>query len=142
MGKYAEMHRRSITDREGFWGEQARLIEWHAPFTRVLDYSCPPFAKWFVGGRTNVCHNAIDRHVATRGDQAALIYLSTETGHNARYTYRELAAKVNQFAAVLKAQGVRKGDRVLIYMPMIAEAAFAMLACLRIGAVHQVVFGR
>ncbi len=107
----------------------------------MLDYSQPPFAKWFVGGRTNLCHNAIDRHLATRGDQKALIYLSTETGEARTYSYRELHAEVNRFAAVLKAQGAGRGDRVLIYMPMIAEAVFAMLACARIGAIHSVVFG-
>ena len=107
----------------------------------MLDYSRPPFAKWFVGGRINLCHNAVDRHLATRGEQTALIYLSTETGETRRYTYRELAAEVNRFAAIFKAQGVGRGDRVLIYMPMIAEAAFAMLACVRIGAIHSVVFG-
>ena len=107
----------------------------------MLDYSRPPFAKWFVGGRINLCHNAVDRHLAARGEQTALIYLSTETGETKRYTYRELAAEVNRFAAIFKAQGVGRGDRVLIYMPMIAEAAFAMLACVRIGAIHSVVFG-
>jgi propionyl-CoA synthetase len=107
----------------------------------VLDSSPPPFAKWFVGGRINLCHNAVDRHLATRADQKALVYLSTETDEAHTYTYRELHAEVNRFAAVLKAQGVGRGDRVLIYMPMIAEAAFAMLACARIGAIHSVVFG-
>ena len=138
---YQEFHRRSLADRDAFWREQAALIEWHTPFNAVLDYSKPPFAKWFVGGRTNICHNAIDRHLATRGEQKALIYISTETGQRRSYTYRELHAEVNHFAAALKARGVGKGDRVLIYMPMIAEAAFAMLACARIGAVHSVVFG-
>ena len=138
---YQEFHRRSLADRDAFWREQAALIEWHTPFSAVLDYSKPPFAKWFVGGRTNICHNALDRHLATRGEQKALIYISTETGQRRSYTYRELHAEVNHFAATLKAQGVGKGDRVLIYMPMIAEATFAMLACARIGAVHSVVFG-
>ena len=138
---YQEFHRRSLADRDAFWREQAALIEWHTPFNAVLDYSKPPFAKWFVGGRTNICHNAIDRHLATRGEQKALIYISTETGQHRSYTYRELHAEVNHFAAALKARGVGKGDRVLIYMPMIAEATFAMLACARIGAVHSVVFG-
>jgi propionyl-CoA synthetase len=141
MGRYAEMHRRSIADRDEFWREQAQRIEWKEPFRQVLDYSRPPFAKWFVGGTTNLCHNAIDRHLATRGDQAALVYLSTETGQQARYTYRDLYRQVNTFAAVLESQGVKRGDRVLIYMPMIAEATFAMLACMRIGAIHSVVFG-
>jgi propionyl-CoA synthetase len=141
MATYKEFHRRSLADRDAFWREQAALVDWQTPFSAVLDYAKPPFAKWFVGGRTNLCHNAIDRHLATRGEQKALIYISTETGQQGAYTYRELHAEVNRFAAVLKAQGVGRGDRVLIYMPMIAEAAFAMLACARIGAIHSVVFG-
>ena len=141
MPTYKEFHRRSLEDRDAFWRAEAELVDWQAPFSAVLDYSNPPFAKWFVGGRTNLCHNAVDRHLAARGDQKALVYLSSETNEQKAYTYRELHAEVNRFAAVLKAQGVGKGDRVLIYMPMIAEAAFAMLACARIGAVHSVVFG-
>src|SRR6266850_4835117 len=139
--RYAEFHRRSMEDREGFWREQAMLIDWERPFDRVLDYSRPPFARWFVGGLTNLCHNALDRHLATRGDQKALVYISTETGQERAYSYRELHAEVVRFAAVLQALGAGKGDRVLIYMPMIAEAIFAMLACARIGAIHSVVFG-
>lgn len=141
MGAYQDFHRRSIEQRDEFWAEQARLIDWHQPFQRVLDYSRPPFAKWFVGGLTNLCHNALDRHLAARGDQNALIYISSETGRNRTYTYRELHAEVNRCAAAIMAQGVAKGDRVLIYMPMIPEAVFAMLACARLGAVHSVVFG-
>ena len=141
MASYKELHRRSITDREGFWRSESALVDWQTPFTSVLDYSRPPFAKWFGGGRINLCHNAVDRHLAERGEQIALIYLSTETGETKRYTYRELFAEVNRCAAIFKAQGVGRGDRVLIYMPMIAEAAFAMLACVRIGAIHSVVFG-
>ncbi len=141
MPTYKEFHRRSLDDRDAFWRDEAALIDWQTPFTAVLDYSRPPFAKWFVGGRTNLCHNAVDRHLAARGDQPALIYLSTETGLEATYTYRDLYAEVNRFAAILKAQGVGRGDRVLVYMPMVAEAAFAMLACARIGAIHSVVFG-
>src|SRR5512138_3142954 len=141
MPTYKEFHRRSLTDRDAFWRAEAELVEWQTPFSAVLDYSKPPFARWFVGGRTNLCHNAVDRHLATRGDQPALIYLSSETGQTARYTYADLHAEVNRCAAVLREQGVGRGDRVLIYMPMIAEAAFAMLACARIGAIHSVVFG-
>jgi propionyl-CoA synthetase len=141
MGKYAEFHRRSLTDRDAFWRERAKGIDWHAPFTQVLDYSRPPFAKWFVGGTTNLCHNAVDRHLATRGDQPALIYISTETGQRATYTYRELAVEVNRCAAMLRSLGVGRGDRVLVYMPMIAEAVFMILACVRLGAIHSVVFG-
>ena len=138
---YSSFYRRSLDDREGFWREEAKLVDWETPFTQVLDYSRPPFAKWFVGGRTNLCHNAVDRHVATRADQTALIYISTETDQSAHYTYGQLYDEVNAFASMLKANGVGRGDRVLIYMPMIAEAVFAMLACTRIGAIHSVVFG-
>ncbi|HVF62408.1 MAG TPA: propionate--CoA ligase [Casimicrobiaceae bacterium] len=141
MEKYRETHRRSLEDREGFWRERAALIEWKTPFRQVLDYSRPPFAKWFVGGTTNLCHNAVDRHLAKRADQAALIYRSTETGDRASFTYRELSAEVNRAAAMLKGCGVQRGDRVLIYLPMIPEAVFVMLACARIGAIHSVVFG-
>jgi len=141
MASYRDTHRRSIAERDGFWRDEARLIDWETPCEQVLDYSRPPFARWFVGGRTNLCHNAVDRHLAARGDQTALVYISTETDQYVRYSYRELHAEVNRFAAVLLAQGVARGDRVLIYMPMIAEATFAMLACARIGAVHSVVFG-
>ena len=141
MTTYKEFHHRSITDREAFWRGEAALVDWQTPFTTVLDYSKPPFAKWFVGGRVNLCHNAVDRHLAARGDQKALVYLSTETSEEKTYTYRELAAEVNRCAAMFKGEGVGRGDRVLIYMPMIAEAAFAMLACARIGAIHSVVFG-
>ncbi len=138
---YAEFHRRSLTERDAFWSEQAQLIDWHTPPTQVCDYSNPPFARWFVGGTTNLCHNAVDRHLATRSEQAALIFVSTETGVERTYTFRELHAEVQRMAATLLGLGVQQGDRVLIYMPMIPEAAFAMLACTRIGAVHSVVFG-
>src|SRR5687768_2228305 len=141
MSTYQEFHRRSLEDREGFWAEEAKLVHWQRPFERVLDFSRPPFARWFVGGQTNLCHNAVDRHLATRGDQRALVYISTETGQQRAYTYRELHREVNCFAAVLSGLGVKKGDRVLIYLPMIAEAIFAMLACARLGAIHSVVFG-
>src|ERR1043165_5513135 len=106
MGVYRDFHRRSLAERESFWAEEARLVHWQRPFDQVLDYSRPPFARWFVGGRTNLCHNAVDRHLATRADQPALIYLSTETGATARYTYAELHAEVNRCAALLRARGV------------------------------------
>ena len=139
--RYAEFHRRSIEDRDAFWAEQARLIDWHVPPARICDASRPPFVQWFAGGRTNLCHNAVDRHLAARADQPALIYVSTETGEERTYTFRELHHEVQRMAAVLQSLGVGQGDRVLIYMPMIAQAAFAMLACARIGAIHSVVFG-
>jgi propionyl-CoA synthetase len=141
MDEYREFHCRSLEDRDAFWRDEAALIEWHTPFDAVLDYSRPPFARWFVGGRTNLCHNAVDRHVATRGDQPALVYLSTETGASATYTYRQLHDEVSRCAAMIASLGVGRGDRVLVYMPMIPEAVFAMLACARLGAIHSVVFG-
>jgi len=139
--RYQEFHRRSISDPEGFWGEQAGLIDWHKPYAKVLDYSRPPFAKWFVGGETNLCYNAVDRHLKDRAEQSALIFVSTETDVEKTYSFRELHAEINRCAAAMQSLGVGKGDRVLIYMPMIAEACFAILACARIGAIHSVVFG-
>ncbi len=141
MTTYKEFHRRSIDDRDGFWSEQARLIDWHKPFGQVLDYSRPPFAKWFVGGQTNLCHNAIDRHLAVRGEQNALVWISTEVDQEKTFTYRQLHAQVQCAAAMMQSLGVKRGDRVIIYMPMIPEAVFAILACARIGAIHSVVFG-
>jgi propionyl-CoA synthetase len=142
MGKsYQEFYRHSIEDPDSFWGEQAKLIDWHKPYSKVLDYSKPPFAKWFVGGKTNLCHNAVDRHVPTRGEQKALAWISTEVNQEKSYTYRELHVEVQRVAAMMQSLGVKKGDRVIIYMPMVPEAAFAILACARIGAIHSVVFG-
>jgi propionyl-CoA synthetase len=141
MAGYAAFHRRSLEDREGFWAEQAKLIHWHKPFGKVLDYSRPPFARWFVGGETNLCYNAVDRHLAARGEQKALVWISTETDQQQAFTYRELHAEVTRVAAMMKSLGVNKGDRVIVYMPMIPQAVFAILACARLGAVHSVVFG-
>lgn len=141
MARYADFYRRSIDDRDAFWAEQAQLIDWQTPPQTVCDYSNPPFARWFAGGTTNLCHNAVDRHLAERGDQPALIWVSTETDQETVYSFRQLHAEVQRMAAALKNLGVGKGDRVLIYMPMIAEACFAMLASARIGAIHSVVFG-
>ena len=141
MGAYREFYRRSIDEREAFWNEQAELVHWQRRFSNVLDYSRPPFARWFTGGTTNLCYNALDRHLATRADQKALVFVSSETGQDVTYTFRELHREVVRCAAVLAGQGVGRGDRVLIYMPMIPEAVFAMLACARIGAIHSVVFG-
>jgi propionyl-CoA synthetase len=141
MTAYAEFYRRSLEERDAFWAEQAQLVDWRTQPRQICDYSNPPFAKWFVGGTTNLCHNAVDRHLKTRPDQAALIFVSTETNEEKVYSFRQLHAEVQRMAAALKQLGVQKGDRVLIYMPMIAEAAFAMLACARIGAIHSVVFG-
>ena len=138
---YADFHRRSLEDRDGFWAEQAKLIDWHRPYSRVCNHDNPPFTRWFEGGQTNLCHNAVDRHLKDRAQQNALIFVSTETDQERVYSFAELHAEVQRMAAVLLARGVKRGDRVLIYMPMIPEAAFAMLACARIGAVHSVVFG-
>jgi len=141
MTAYADFYQRSLTERDAFWSEQADLVDWKTAPQQICDYSNPPFAKWFVGGTTNLCHNAVDRHLKERGNQAALIFVSTETDQEKVYSFRELHAEVQRMAAVLYELGVQQGDRVLIYMPMIAEAAFAMLACARIGAIHSVVFG-
>ena len=138
---YKTVHAQSIQDPHAFWGEEAKHIHWEKPFDTVLEYSKPPFAHWFKGGLTNLCYNAVDRHLAERGNQLALVAVSTETNIEKAYSFNELHAEVNRMAAILKANGVGKGDRVLIYMPMIAEASFAMLACARIGAIHSVVFG-
>ena len=141
MTSYADFYRQSIDQRDTFWAEQAKLIDWQTQPEQICDYNNPPFARWFVGGTTNLCHNAIDRHLKDRANQAALVAISTETNTERTYSFTELHAEVQRMAASLLALGVKKGDRVLIYMPMIAEAAFAMLACARIGALHSVVFG-
>jgi propionyl-CoA synthetase len=141
MATCREFHRRSLEERDGFWREQAALIDWHRPFRQVLDYSRPPFARWFVGGETNLCHNALDRHLGARAEQPALVWISTEVNETRSFTYRELHTEVNRVAAMMRSLGVKRGERVIIYMPMIPEAAFAMLACARLGAIHSVVFG-
>ncbi|MFV5213927.1 propionate--CoA ligase [Azonexus caeni] len=141
MTTYKEFHQYSIENPDAFWTEQAQLIDWKEPFTQVCDFSRPPFAKWFVGGKTNLCHNAIDRHAAKRPNDNALIYISTETDEEKIYSFAELQAEVERMAAIYLSLGVKKGDRVLIYMPMIPQAAFAMFAAARIGAIHSVVFG-
>jgi len=141
MTRYADFHRRSLAERDAFWAEQAALVDWQQPFTQVCDYANPPFVRWFVGGTTNLCHNAVDRHLKDRAEQNALIYVSTETDQERVYSFRELHAEVQRMAAILLELGVRQGDRVLVYMPMVPEAVFAMLACARLGAIHSVVFG-
>jgi len=140
-GRYAEIHARSLRDPQGFWGEVAEGIAWTRKWDRVLDDSRPPFYRWFAGGELNTCHNALDRHLAARGDQPALIYDSPVTNTVRTYTYRQLTDEVARFAGVLAGLGIAKGDRVIIYMPMVPEAVIAMLACARIGAIHSVVFG-
>ena len=141
MATYKEFHQYSVEQPDAFWTEQAQLIDWKEPFTQVCDYSRPPFAKWFVGGKTNLCHNAVDRHAAKRPNDRALVYISTETDEEKVYSFAELQAEIERMAAIYKSLGVKKGDRVLIYMPMIPQAAFAMFAATRIGAIHSVVFG-
>ncbi|MCP4346670.1 MAG: propionyl-CoA synthetase [Desulfobacterales bacterium] len=139
---YDEAFEKSIKDPDGFWGEIAEDCHWYKKWDKVLDDSNTPFYRWFTGGEMNTCYNALDYHIDQgRGDQAALIYDSPVTDTIKKYTYTELRDEVAKFAGVLAGQGVVKGDRVIIYMPMIAEAAIAMLACARIGAVHSVVFG-
>ena len=142
MGDYGSLHRRSLDDPEGFWGEAAGDIDWTRKWDKVLDDSRKPFYRWFVGGELNTCYNALDRHVAAgRGDQPALIYDSPVTGKVKTYTYRDFTERTARLAGALRDLGVVKGDRVIIYMPMVPQAVAAMLACARIGAIHSVVFG-
>ena len=141
-GRFAEVHARSLSDPESFWAEAAEAIHWTKRWDRVLDDSNPPSYRWFTGGELNTCYNALDLHVeGGRGDQAALIYDSPVTGTKRTCTYTELRDETARFAGVLAGRGVGKGDRVILYMPMVAEAIIAMLACARLGAVHSVVFG-
>jgi acetyl-CoA synthetase len=142
--KYKEMYDRSIKDPNGFWAEQAKRIDWIKPFTKVKNTSYDPHnvsIKWFEDGTLNVCHNCVDRHLAKRGDQTAILWEGDDPKDDKKLTYKQLHAEVSRFANVLKARGVKKGDRVTIYLPMITETAVAMLACARIGAIHSVVFG-
>jgi propionyl-CoA synthetase len=140
--RYADAFRRSLSDPEGFWGEAARGIDWYRAPAVVLDRSRPPFYRWFADGVLNTCFNAVDRHVREgRGGQAALVHDSPVTGGRRTLTYRELLDAVARFGGVLRGLGVGRGDRVIVYLPMIPEAVIAMLACARIGAVHSVVFG-
>lgn len=139
---YEELHRQSIEHPDEFWGTEAKRMHWFTPWDKVCDQSKAPFFRWFTGGETNLCYNAVDRHVlAGKGDRTAIIWESPETGKSRILTYAELLEQVNRFAAVLQRNGVGRGDRVIIYLPMVPEAAVAMLACVRIGAVHSVVFG-
>ena len=142
--KYNEMYARSVKDPNGFWGEQAKRIDWIKPFSKVKNTSYDPSnvsIKWFEDGTLNVCHNCVDRHLAKRGDQTAILWEGDDPKDDKKLTYKQLHAEVCRFANVLKSRGVKKGDRVTIYLPMIPEAAISMLACARIGAVHSVVFG-
>src|SRR4051812_12847625 len=141
MGGYRDMFDASIADPSAFWADAARAVTWTKEPQQVLDDSNPPFYRWFPDGELNTCANALDRHLDTRGDQAALIYDSPVTGTVRTYTYRELHDLTARFAGVLRGLGVDKGDRVVISLPMVPEAVIAMLACARLGAVHSVVFG-
>jgi len=141
MAPYADTYRRSIDDPEGFWREAAQAIDWYVEPKQILDNSSPPFVRWFSGGELNTSYNALDRHVESRGDQVALIYDSPVTDTVKRFTYAELRDDVATFAGALSSLGTTKGDRVVIYMPMVPEAVVAMLACARLGAIHSVVFG-
>src|ERR671930_413868 len=142
QGLFDDTYRRSLEEREAFWADAAAAIDWDEPWERVLDDSRAPFYRWFAGGRMNTCHNALDRHVERgRGDQPALTYDSPVTETVVTFTYAELRDAVARFAGALAAQGVERGDRVIVYMPMVPEAVIAMLACARLGAIHSVVFG-
>ena len=140
--KYKDIYENSINNKEVFWKEISENIFWYKKPTKILNSSNPPFYKWFEDGVTNTCYNALDFHIDKgRGDKTAIIYDSPITGTKNKFSYKELRDKVSIFAGALKNQGIGKGDRVIIYMPMIPEAVIAMLACGRIGAVHSVVFG-
>lgn len=142
MSLYDTLYRRSLADPAGFWGEAAAEIDWFKPWDKVVDDSRAPFYRWFVGGELNTCYNALDRHVAGgRAEQAALIYDSPVTDTIQVLTFKEMLDRVSRFAGVLRRLGVNKGDRVIIYMPMVPQAVVAMLACARLGAIHSVVFG-
>jgi len=143
MGQsFEDIYQRSISDPEGFWGEAAEQVFWYKKWDKVLDDSDAPFYRWFTGGETNVCYNAVDRHVeAGHGDRLAIIHDSPVTGQIEKITYAELKERVAGFAGALQASGVGYGDRVIVYMPMVPEALVAMLGCARIGAIHSVVFG-
>jgi propionyl-CoA synthetase len=141
-GNYESNYRESIENPEAFWGRAAEDVLWYKKYTRVLDDSKKPFYRWFSGGEMNTCYNCVDYHVESgRGEQTAIIYDSPITGTIKRYSYKELQDQVARFAGILSKRGANKGDRVIIYMPMIPEAVFAMLACARLGVIHSVVFG-
>src|SRR6202521_4282884 len=140
--RYHQVHARSLADPEGVWGEAARDIDWIEPAKKIFDPSTGPYGRWFAGAVVNTCYNALDRHVAGgRADQVALIHDSPLANSITTFTYSELLEEVQKLAAVMQDFGVAKGDRVILYMPMVPEAVIAMLACARIGAIHSVVFG-
>jgi len=140
--RYQDLYRRSLEDPEGFWSEQAQaFVSWSGTWNKVLDWDFDKgHIRWFEGGKLNACYNCVDRHLVERGEQPAIIWEGNEPDQSRRITYRELHEQVCRLANVLKARGIGTGDRVCLYMPMIPEAVFAMLACARIGAIHSVVF--
>jgi acetyl-CoA synthetase len=142
-GKYEKMYHQSVEDPEGFWREQGKRVDWIKPYSKVKDTTFTGDVKirWFYDGTLNASANCIDRHLAKRGDQTAILWEGDDPKDSMRITYRQMHEHVCRLANVLKARGIKKGDRVTIYMPMIPEAAYAMLACARIGAIHSVVFG-
>ena len=142
--KYKKMYAASVSDPETFWAEHGKRIDWSTPFSKVKNTSFAPgnvSIKWFEDGKTNVALNCIDRHLETRGDQTAIIWEGDDPNESQHITYRQLHAEVCRMANVLRNRGVGKGDRVTLYLPMIPEAAYAMLACARLGAIHAIVFG-
>jgi propionyl-CoA synthetase len=142
MATYRDVYTEWQSDPEAFWAEAGQAVDWTKVPVKVLDDTAAPFYRWFADAEANTCYNAVDRHVeAGRGDQPAIIHDSPATGRKSTITYAELLEKVSRLAGVLAARGVEKGDRVVIYMPMVPEALVAMLACARIGAIHSVVFG-
>ena len=141
VGDYRDIFQASLDHPDAFWARQAAAVTWTTEPTRILDDDNPPFYRWFPDAELNTCANALDRHISDRGGQDALVYDSPVTGSKRTYTYRELLDQTARFAGVLRDLGVGKGDRVVLYMPMIPEAVIAMLACARLGAVHSVVFG-
>ena len=142
MSKYEEIFKSSLNDPNTFWGNAAEDVKWIKKFDKVVHTDGPPFYKWFRGGKINTCYNALDRHVDEgNGDRTALIYDSAMINVKKKFSYKELRDKTAELAGALQRYGIKKGDRVIIYMPMIPEAIMAMLACGRIGAVHSVVFG-
>jgi len=141
MDEYKKLYEKSEKDPEGFWAEQAEMIHWFKKWDKVHEWK-PPFAKWFIGGKTNIAYNCLDRHLENgRADKVAIIWEGEPEGDSTKFTYRELHTEVCKFANVLKKHGIKKGDRVCIYLPMVPELAIAMLACVRIGAIHSIVFG-
>ena len=139
LKRYAEMHRRSLEDPEGFWAGEARKLDWYKTWDRVLDWD-PPYARWFVGGRLNASYQCVDRHVKTWRKSKVAVYWEGETGETRVLSYSTLSREVNRTASVLRKLGVKDGDRVALYLPMIPELPIFMLACARIGAVHTVIF--